>query len=505
MSNPGSSHFVARCPHCGGKAKARIEHAGRPSRCPGCREVFTLELPKEEAELANQEAPALSAEASSSAPPSPAPPSSAPPSSGSGAEIVPSFVGFDCRHCGTRLSVAQKYVGRKIECPDCGVATVAPAPPMPRAANIPAALQGDQYELYEGEEQPWAADLIAQQQVHWPVLCRQCQTLMHAPPDREGQPLTCPDCGVATVVKRPLPTKVIGASTPTGEAYDVAPPEATQEVSEATKAYLQAAQAEAEDTANRDSAVSGPRPQLPRWPLLQGVFSFRHSEGMAPRAIVLAGWLAIIGLLIAFALPALAGMAGGRVAVATGVIMGVCLLMGAVVIGVLWMGYFSALAMLIVTESSEGNDQIHGRPSTNPTDWFGESIYLTFALLAAAAPGWIIARLFSGDALGVTLGTAASIVALFPLTLLSQLDLDSPWALLSPRVLLGLCQAPFSWLLLMAESVLLAAAPLAAIVATAQWSTLVIIVAALPVVAAAMVYFRLLGRLAWTLREAALD
>ena len=484
MSASKPANFVAICPHCGAKAKARSENAGRPARCGRCRNVFELKPSENESTLQA---------ADTAATPLPDP------------QLPPQPIGFDCRHCGTRLSVSRKYVGRKVKCPDCGVATVAPEPAAPRAPNMPAALDGEQYELYEGEDQPWAAELIAQQAALWPVICRQCQTLMHAQAEQEGQPLTCHDCGVATVIKRPPAPKAadrIGDDSRKDPAYAISPAESIQEVSEATRAYLQAAEAEMAEEAADKRIVTGPRPRPPRLPLVVGVFAFLRGEGMVTRIVVLSAWLAIASLLLAYALPALGGVAGSRVAVATGVVMGVCLLIGALMIGILWSGYFCALAMLIVSESSEGNDHIHDRPSPNPTDWFGETIYIAFACMAAAAPGWIIARFVASDPASMSLGAMASWILLFPLTHLSQLDLDSPWAVVSPQVLAALCRAMFSWLLFAIESTFLAAIPILAILATAQWGAWVTILAAPPIVVAGLVYFRLLGRLAWVLRAA---
>ena len=71
-------------------------------------------------------------------------------------------------------------VGKKLKCGDCGRLNVVPPPPPPKKPNIPAALEGEQYELWDADEQPLPSELVAHQPKYIAVTCRKCATLMYA-------------------------------------------------------------------------------------------------------------------------------------------------------------------------------------------------------------------------------------------------------------------------------------------------------------------------------------
>ena len=79
------------------------------------------------------------------------------------AKSPPQLIGFECRVCSTRLYGPSNQVGKKMKCPDCGAGTVIPEPPKPKQKNMPAALEGEQYELWDVDDQPLPSELIAAQ------------------------------------------------------------------------------------------------------------------------------------------------------------------------------------------------------------------------------------------------------------------------------------------------------------------------------------------------------
>ncbi|MEN1682062.1 MAG: hypothetical protein AAGJ46_20985, partial [Planctomycetota bacterium] len=457
------------CPECGKRTQTPVANSGRRARCGRCGEVFVVPSPEDEG----------------ARPTEPAPPK----------RLVTDVVSFDCRVCGTRLTAPTTAVGKKVRCPDCGALTVAPKPPPPKKANIPAAMFEDSYEVYEDEVQPTAEQLQAGLPKTIPVHCEQCQTLMHARQEQVGGELICPDCGTRTRVRAPVAAKpMIDVAR---ESYDVHAAAEHDTPNDAVRALIAEGQRQAEE----EAAASPERPELPAAPLLQGVLRMLLRNNIGGRFAALSLVFMISLSLFAYAIPAFNGIGGGKVAMAAGAVMGVCLAMLASLMMVIALGFLAALVITIVTESSEGNDHLQTTPSPNPTDWFGEALTLGLAFGAAAAPGWIVGMIAGGGAMAV-LGGGVSLVLLFPMVLLSQLDLGSPFALVSPALLAAAPRVLGSLLLLWIQSALLAAAVVAALVPLSHLIDLYALPLVAPLaLAAALLYFRLVGRLAWLVAE----
>ncbi|MEM9187445.1 MAG: hypothetical protein AAGB00_13215, partial [Planctomycetota bacterium] len=182
-------------------------------------------------------------------------------------------------------------------------------------------------------------------------------------------------------------------------------------------------------------------------------------------------------------------------------IMGLFFSLIAMAIGLLSFGYFAALALSIVAESSEGNAHLHDPPPANPADWIAEAFTLGVAAVVSAGPGWLAAHLVAAHVGASALAGLASLIVCFPVVQLSQLEQNSPWAMLSTKLLSGLARVRSSWMLFTAQSLLLAAVPVGAGWAIARAPAVGIAVAAVPLVFASLLYFRLLGRLAWVVAE----
>ena len=141
---------------------------GKRARCAGCSLAFTI--------------PGTDQQASPAKPPRPnrkKPRPTCPSTSVSTAESA-------TRGC----SPAPKTSASKLKCPDCGALTVIPPPPPPKPKNMPAALEGEQYELWDADEQPLPSQLIAAQPKSVTLKCRRCDTVMH--PDGQPRRATSP-------------------------------------------------------------------------------------------------------------------------------------------------------------------------------------------------------------------------------------------------------------------------------------------------------------------------
>ncbi|MCC7475869.1 MAG: hypothetical protein IT425_10765, partial [Pirellulales bacterium] len=160
MAEGESRHFIA-CPKCSARFAVAEAMAGRRARCKACNQAFRV--PRFGA---NEHHEATSEPVS-------------PPSSSTIER--PRLVSVECRVCGTLMYGRLEHVGKKVKCPDCGAGTVLPQPPPPKQPNIPAAMLGEQYELWEEDEQPLPSEMIASEPKYIGISCSICGTLMYAP------------------------------------------------------------------------------------------------------------------------------------------------------------------------------------------------------------------------------------------------------------------------------------------------------------------------------------
>lgn len=422
-----------------------------------------------------------------------------------------------CSVCDTRIYVPLQHVGKKAKCPDCDTLNLVLPPEAERQRRTPAAFDGDQYQVWEGEDQPWAADLIARQVKLIPVTCRHCGTLMHARTRQVGKSLTCPDCATKTVVTEPKAEKP-KQSVLSADDYKLKrerPSPGKQDgMSQVANSYMADAEAELRREAEfgkkrKTRRATGEEINLPRFPLLTGLFSFFGSGGLWPRVFGIALSLGLLGILFADGLEAMMAFSrGAALLVNASSLAGVMEMVVAVCLGILATAALAASGITTVAESSEGNDKIYQWPHPNPMEWLGEFAYLAIATMTAALPGWIICQVLplipDAPVLGPlekVIAVAVSLVLLLPITLLSQLDYSSAFGLVSPRLLAGFFSAPWSGLVFLAQSSLIAAGLIGLGMLVARHGPLFILIVMPPAVLLVMVYFRQLGRLAWVIAE----
>jgi DNA-directed RNA polymerase subunit RPC12/RpoP len=409
------------------------------------------------------------------------------------------LIAFPCRVCDTRLHALPENVGRKVKCPDCGAGTVVPPPPKERPARPPAAMEGVQYDTWPVNHQPSASELRAAQPKLVVLECSLCGTRLSAELDQVNELIECPDCGAKTRV----PAYVETSERPPwreddGEELDleIVSLETMSTGARAGAAELAAAQsAAAVPDAASETTVYSTRPKLVRWPLQTSILLFPLSPGLPVRLVLFAGWAAFVVWLALFGI--------GFITVPYGAFVTMFLLAVSVLIGFMCLAALAACWLTIITESSEGNDKIEAWPDILFLDWMFDGFYVVMAALVACLPGWALSHLWPDDSpvrAAMTLGGAS---LLFPIVLLSMLDIGSPFAPLSTKILASLFRAPISWLAFYIESIVLLAAIGMVGVLLLEWSILGLIVAAPLAVLGSIWYFRLLGRLGWVLAEKA--
>jgi DNA-directed RNA polymerase subunit RPC12/RpoP len=419
----------------------------------------------------------------------------------------PEYIGVECHLCGTRMYGGPDQVGHEFKCPDCGARTVLPPPPKPKPKNIPAALEGEQYELWEPEAQPLPSEMLAHQPKFIAVRCRKCDTLMYATEKQVGETITCPDCGRNHVVPplaaaKPPPspmaseaeTPVLDSTSAPSERPSAISPELRRRIYEQERdsEYGRALE-ESRRTGKRMEVDVRGRPIIPRWPLLTGIVPFLFSPDVPARCLAIA--LGMGGSLAILMTGLDTASSGGM-----GALAGMCLFAFGSALTMICASVAFSYFLAIVSETSEGAKRIQNWPYI--FDWFGDFLVLAVAAMMSALPGWAIAHFITDEPLLKTATIAASMIMCFPLIVLSQLDIGSMWAILSTRVLRSMLRCPFSWLTFYAETTAIIATCIAVTEFAARSGYHPLMVAAPLGAVSLFIYARLLGRLAWRLAEA---
>ncbi|HEX6963791.1 MAG TPA: hypothetical protein VF175_18130, partial [Lacipirellula sp.] len=138
MSAP-SPPLVVACPRCGERLGVREADVGKRGKCRRCGSVFRIAGKAAAARPAPSTAPADEE-------------TTALDLSDLFEPAKPATVTFACTLCETRITTATANVGKQVKCPDCGrLNTIPPLVAKPQAA-VPAAMSGDQFELWGPDE-----------------------------------------------------------------------------------------------------------------------------------------------------------------------------------------------------------------------------------------------------------------------------------------------------------------------------------------------------------------
>jgi predicted Zn finger-like uncharacterized protein len=480
MPSANQQAIVVACPGCGAQYQVSAASAGKRGRCAKCGNTFTV--------------PAAS---------KPAPGKSAFPDADD--DQIPQYIPVECHLCSTLMYGGPDQIGKPLKCPDCGARTVVPEPVKKKAKDIPAALEGDQYELWDPDVR--SNEVATNQPTYIAVSCAKCDTMMYATEKQIGQTITCPDCGRKTAVERPAPQKpkrsVIASDADTpildpafapAEQLNAITPEMRRRIyeEERNSDYGRALEKSRRTGKRMEVDVRG-RPILPRWPLITGVLPFLVSRDVPIRLLAVGlGFfstlsIAIYGIEMA--------MQGGIAAIG-----GMCLFALGCALTMVCASFAFSCFFTIVADSSEGVNQIESWPGL--LDWFGGLLTFVVAGTMCTFPGYVIAQFVDHQQLLPSLLISLCPVIFFPIVILSQLDIGSIWGILSPRVLQSVFRCPFSWLTFWVESFAIVAGTIVAgwYVGKAGYNPLFVLVPLGTI--GLFLYARLLGRLAWRLAEA---
>ena len=234
------------------------------------------------------------------------------------------------------------------------------------------------------------------------------------------------------------------------------------------------------------------RPTLPPRPFLDGTFSFPFSANARGYAVILALWSGGVSYLAAMAV----GLGGAESV--PGWLS--CALLGAMtlMLALAWFVFASAAALAVTRDTAAGCDAIGGWPGFDVFQYLGEPLYLFNSLCVGVLPGVLVGSVLA--IVGVPPGIVASLSAFFffPIVLLSLLETGSPWGVASGPVWHTLWHVGRGWLeFYLASAMLFTAAGVVAIAATRVGGIATIVLVAILETAVWLIYFRLLGRLAW--------
>jgi len=419
------------------------------------------------------------------------------------------YIAVMCPLCRTRMHAAEDRVGETIVCPDCQTPTV--VPPLAEAPSRKRAVteieEQDPYDLCEGVDQPPRGSAAAHQ-AYIPAICPLCHTRLHATEDQVGGELVCPDCGQPVPVRAPAPRAPQSApEVDPDDVYEVGSPAEVREyrrVEDYRHLGAQPEEASAEDFLKRSDSAPTVRAR-PRWTFFSGVFSFPFYPDVWPRWVLLSMG-ASVGLFCVAAAVAMSSRPVAGVGNAPAFVGGMMLFGIAVIVWLLCVVPMSAACLAIIEDTSEGNDAIETWPDPMFLDWMLDSFFFLNSLVVSTLTGLGAAKLLEAAGLPAWPALTITVLVLFPILLLSVVEGGSALKLFSPPIWRSLLRAWWAWATFYLET--------AALLAAVGWLTTAMMraaglfgvaMAATVLIAAVLIYCRLLGRLAWVCRGRPVD
>ncbi|MBN2578461.1 MAG: hypothetical protein JXB10_05670 [Pirellulales bacterium] len=351
------------------------------------------------------------------------------------------------------------------------------------------------------------------------IACPRCKVRIAVPRTSAGTSRQCPECRTDFLITQKmlgLPRKIdpanvseddlqidLDSSPDDGDEYALAaPPPSPPE--EAAFGHREDEDAESSDAVRPEEDLEDQEPTPatwapttpPNWGLfVSGLGSFLGNGGIWMRGIPLgfsffsALWLVGYGLFLGRA-PAAGFMSFG--AWAGSLIL--CCFGG--IIGLMTLASAAAFAVAVVRDTAEGLDVVESWPSGFIVDWGQELLYVGAALLWGLVPGGIASVLLPQGWRAVAYGFGEAVF--FPLLLLAAVDAVTPALPSSTAVWQSPFRRPSVWLMFYALTIPLAIVIAGICLAAFITANFIFCLAAAAVfIFGWMLYFRLLGRLAW--------
>ena len=449
--------FAIRCRSCGSTLRLGQQDLGTERACPRCKTL--LKVPREVD--ARQQAQAEEAKHEFS---------------------------FLCKLCGTRMYGRPSQIGKGLSCPDCETLNVVPTPQKPAAKKVPQ-NDGDEYELAPIEERPPPTTVAPSAEpagtYRIRLMCSYCDSMLYADSRQIGQQVDCPDCHAKVTVR------------------DVPPPKPKRQVrleDQPDIAFAPAAE-RPQEASNAESLMSSAmehvvekekdRPVPPKRPFAFDVYLFPFTSAhVVIYGVMLAAFMSICNLCFQEA----ARSSG------LGMIIGVFMGVTGVFFAALSLVVAGYVATNVVTWAAMGYQKIIEWPGFDVFDWLKRTLFLFNGFAVSSAPGALVAYMIPGGNWRAIF-PLVSTFALFPLVMLSMVSEASPFVPFSGFIFASLNRVRSGWLKFYAHAACLLGLVyvLWAIGNFLQIETMYLIIGV--TVYSLLVYFRVMGRLAYIIDE----
>jgi hypothetical protein len=164
----------------------------------------------------------------------------------------------------------------------------------------------------------------------------------------------------------------------------------------------------------------------------------------------------------------------------------------------------SVCFVAILHDTANGYEKIEGWPGVAFLDWMGDSLYVINALFVSATPGVLFGQFLNCAGVPAFFAFFCGLITfywLFPVIMLSMSEEGSPLSIASGSVWRSLLTARTLWTRFYVASAGIVLGAVVGASIAAVTSLLISVPVTAVVIALAMIYFRLLGRLAWCLSE----
>jgi DNA-directed RNA polymerase subunit M/transcription elongation factor TFIIS len=441
------------------------------------------------------------------------------------------YVTVLCPLCHTRMYATEDEMGQKMTCPDCGTDTTVARPvefSAQKEEQAPVEFEGStEYAVHEGDYRP-PADYREANRLQIPVVCPLCHTRMHAEESQVGSTIVCPDCGTETLVpaapdRQPEPEPRDVGEYDVGKPAEVFYPKFAQMLDKPLdepdtppgeerrrptppgakpkprKSRPAGSSRNPKPSAGRtDGSGANPsaediirRPRKP--PTFGRMFTFLADSEAGILWLMLSMMAAILVFASFESIEALLSEAQGPLATFPMIIVcAVC-----AIAAVLWFGAASMIGMTILEETAAGTDKIEEWPNITVVV-SAEGVAIGFGFGVSGSVGYLLGQIPRVVGWPEWLGIPIGVFFLFPVVLLSLLERGSLVNLFSLTIGQSLLTKSRVWAAFYIQSALLWSAffiidfPCALLLGA--WSAVVI---GPWFTAIWMIYFRLLGRLAW--------
>jgi DNA-directed RNA polymerase subunit M/transcription elongation factor TFIIS len=511
------STFQFSCPECFVGLKASVAKVGSRLACPSCQAYIVVpEAPKDPSPTgADRKQEGYDVR----------------PDDGSADEQT--YVTVLCPLCHTRMYAPETAIGRKLTCPDCGTkATVARIVEFESQEEEMEPVEFDgatEYGVRPDDYRP-PADYREANRQQIPVVCPRCQTRMHAEEDQVGSLIVCPDCQTETLVPE-APEREPELEQPDVGEYAVGKPSEVyypkfaqildnpvdepdtpaddERRSPRTPKKAKTSQSRPtgsprntkpthgrHDAAETDSSEEKIRRRSGKAPAFGRMFTFLADSETRILWLVLAITAAIMIFLASWSIEATFQQKQGPMA-SFAVIRAVLVCCVCGVSAVIWLGAASIVGMTILQETAAGIDEIEEWPNIMGV-MRAEGVAIGFALGVSGSVGFLLGKIPQVAGWPDWMGAPIGVFFLLPIVLLSLLERGSLINLFSVTIWQGLLTKPSVWIVFYIQSAVLV---LALVIVDFPSASLLGIWSAILIgpwfTAIWMVYFRLMGRLAW--------